>query len=170
VSGYGYIYQKRISLVAGKPQMEISHHLRNTGTRPLHTTVYDHNFLVLDKRVTDDGYSVTVPFTITSTHPPEEGLAEIRKNQIQFLKTFTGEDRVYTTIDGFGGTPADYHIHIVNSHAKAGLTITADRPLAKMALWSIRSNVSVEPFVEIAAAPGEQTGWKYTYAYETHGR
>jgi hypothetical protein len=170
VSGYGYVYKKRVSLVPGQPQMQISHHLRNTGTRPLRTTVYDHNFLVLDKRVTDDGYSVTVPFTITSTHPPEAGLAEIRKNQIVFLKSFAGEDRVYATIEGFGNTPADYHIHIENSHANAGVTITGDRPLAKMALWSIRSNVSVEPFVDVAAAPGEQTEWKYTYAYETRAR
>jgi hypothetical protein len=166
-SGYGYVYHKRISLAAGKPVMEIEHTLRNTGTKPIHTNVYDHNFLVLDKRTTDAGYSVTLPFTISSSHPPEEGLAEIRKNQIVFLKTFTGEDRVYTTIEGFGKSADDYHVRIENSQAKAGVTIRGDRPLAKMALWSIRSNVSVEPFVEVTADPGGQTSWKYIYEYTT---
>src|SRR6202167_4872937 len=72
-SGYGYVYRKKISLAAGKPEMSIEHSLRNAGTRPIHTSVYDHNFLVLDKQATGPGFTVTLPFTITSDHPPEKG-------------------------------------------------------------------------------------------------
>ena len=32
--GYGYIYQKTVRLVAGKPQMVIEHRLKNTGKNP----------------------------------------------------------------------------------------------------------------------------------------
>jgi hypothetical protein len=166
-SGFGYVYQKTIRLIPGKPEMEIDHSFRNTGKRPIHTTVYDHNFLVLDKRTTDDGYTITLPFQISSDHPPDKDLAEIRKNQIVFLKTFAGEDRVYTTIGGFSDSAADYRIRIENSHAKAGMTISGDRPLARMALWSIRSVVSLEPFVSVSVEPQDSTTWKYTYHYDT---
>jgi hypothetical protein len=169
-SGYGYEYHKRISLVAHKPQMEIEHSFHNTGKQAIHTMVYDHNFLVLDQRPTDAGYSVTLPFAIASTHPPTNGLAEIRKNQIVYLKTLEGQDTVYMPIQGFGASVDDYKIRIENSHAKAGMTITADRPLAKMALWSIRSVLSLEPFVDVSTEPGSSTSWKYTYVYDTLSR
>jgi hypothetical protein len=166
-SGYGYIYHKKISLSAGKPEMWIEHNFSNTGTRAIHTTVYDHNFLVLDKRPTDAGYTITLPFTISSNHPPEKELAEIRKNQIVYLETLEGEQHVSTPIEGFGESSDDYKIRIENTNAKAGMTITGDRPLAKMALWSIRSVLSVEPFVDVSVEPGGHGSWNYTYEYYT---
>src|ERR1700677_1473321 len=35
-SGYGYIYHKKISVAAGKPQMLIEHNFKNVGTRAIH--------------------------------------------------------------------------------------------------------------------------------------
>jgi hypothetical protein len=166
-SGYGYVYRKKISLAAGKPEMSIEHSLRNAGSRPIHTSVYDHNFLVLDKQATGPGFTVTLPFDVTSDHPPEKGLAEFRKNQLVYLKTLAGEDRVYTSIEGFGKSSDDYRIRIENADVKAGMTITGDRPLAKMALWSIRSVLSVEPFVDISLEHGAESTWKYGYEYYT---
>jgi hypothetical protein len=147
--------------------MVIEHSFKNVGTRAIHTSVYDHNFLVLDKQPTDAGFSITLPFTIASNPPIEKELAEIRKNQIVYLKTLQGQDRVYTSIEGFGNTPEDYKVRIENSTVKAGMLITADRPLAKMALWSIRSVIAVEPFIDISAEPGSQLIWQYHYDYYT---
>ena len=138
-SGYGYIYRKKVSLVAGKPEMLIEHSLKNVGTRAIHTSVYDHNFLVLDKQPTGTGFTITVPFAIHSDEPPKKEFAEIRKNQIVYLKTLTGQDVVATPIEGFGHSSDDYKVRIENANVKAGMTISGDRPLAKMALWSIRS-------------------------------
>lgn len=166
-SGYGYIYHKKISLVAGKPEMVIEHSLRNTGTHALHTNVYDHNFLVLDNKATDAGYTITFPFTITNEQPADKEFAEFRKNQVVFLKTLAGQDRVYTPIEGFNNSPEDYRIRIENTHIKAGMTITGDRPLAKVSLWSIRSVMAIEPFIDISLEPGSQTTWKYSYEYST---
>ncbi len=100
--------------------MSIEHSLKNVGTRPIHTSVYDHNFLVLDKQPTGPGFTVTLPFTITSDHPPEQGLAEFRKNQLVYLKTLAGQDRVYTSIEGFGKSSDDYKIRIENADVKLG--------------------------------------------------
>src|SRR4051812_35285456 len=47
-SGYGYHYVKTIRLTEGRPEMVMDHTLKNTGKRPITSTVYNHNFLVLD--------------------------------------------------------------------------------------------------------------------------
>lgn len=166
-SGYGYIYHKKLSLAAGKPVMVIEHSLKNTGKQPIETTVYNHNFLVLDKQPTSDAFSITFPFPLAVTPVPDKELAEVVKNQLLYRKTLTGEDRVYFTVDNFGKSVDDYNIRIENSKQKAGMTITSDRPLAKLSLWSIRSVIAVEPFVAVSVTPGGETSWKYEYTYYT---
>jgi hypothetical protein len=49
----------------------------------------------------------------------------------------------------------------------AGMTISGDRPLAKVAFWSIRSVIAVEPFIDISLEPGSHSAWKYDYEYYT---
>ena len=166
-SGFGYIYHKKLSLVSGKPVMLIEHSLKNTGKQPIETTVYNHNFLVLDKQPTSDAFSITFPFPLTVTPAPDKNLAEVVNNQLLYRKTLTGEDRVYFTVENFGKSVDDYNIRIENSKSKAGMKITADRPLAKLAFWSIRSVIAVEPFVAVSATPGSETTWKYEYQYYT---
>src|SRR5207249_1538137 len=85
-SGYGYTYRKSLRLVNGKPEMVLEHSLRNTGTRAIRTSVYNHNFLVLDGHPPGPGLVITVPFQIQTRQPPKKELAEIRGNQIVYLK------------------------------------------------------------------------------------
>jgi hypothetical protein len=45
------------------------------------------------------------------------------------------------------------------------LKITGDRPLSNVVLWSIRSVLSLEPFLAMTIEPGQEFTWKYTYTY-----
>ena len=45
------------------------------------------------------------------------------------------------------------------------MRIQGDRPLSNASLWSIRSVLAIEPFIDIAADPGKEFNWKYTYTY-----
>ena len=47
------------------------------------------------------------------------------------------------------------------------MTITGDRPLSRVYLWSIRTTISVEPFVAIAIEPGMEFTWQSAYNYYT---
>src|SRR5207245_8561479 len=47
-AGYGYSYSKKISLARGKPEMVLAHTLKNTGTKPIETTVFNHGFFQID--------------------------------------------------------------------------------------------------------------------------
>ena len=85
-SGYAYLYRKTVRLTAGKPEMVLEHSLKNTGTHAIQTSVYNHNFLVLDKQPPGPDFVITVPFPIQTKQPPNKKLAEIRGNQIVYLK------------------------------------------------------------------------------------
>jgi hypothetical protein len=47
----------------------------------------------------------------------------------------------------------------------AGLHITGDRPLARVVLWSIRTVLSLEPYVGMTIEPGQEFTWQYTYTF-----
>jgi hypothetical protein len=163
--GYGYDYHKTVSLTKGKSELVLDHSLRNTGRRAIHTSVYNHNFLYLDRKPPGPDVSIKVPFVIQASPRPDQGLVEVRDNQIRFRKTLTGEDRVYFAIAGFGTDRNDFDIRIENRQAQAGVRITADRPLSRAALWSIRAPLSVEPFIDIKIEPGAEFTWRIEYEF-----
>ncbi|HTZ75284.1 MAG TPA: hypothetical protein VMB47_15280 [Candidatus Aquilonibacter sp.] len=164
-SGYGYIYRKTIQLVAGRPQMLIEHSLKNIGTRTIETSVYDHNFLVLDDQPTGPDFTIRVPFTIKAEKPFNSEFGSIDGNTIKYKKVLTGKERFSVDIGGYSDTPADNDITIENAKEKASVRVTGDRPLASLALFSIRSTIAMEPFVRVSVAQGEEFTWRYSYTY-----
>jgi hypothetical protein len=169
-SGYGYEYRKTVRVSAGRPELVIEHSLRNTGKLPLQTNQYNHNFLVLDGAVTGPEFTITLPFQIQSSRPPEPEDAEIRGNQIVYRKTLAGREQVAFGIQGFGKEPKDYDVKVENTKTGAGFRVTSDRPLASLSLWSIRSVICMEPFVDVSTEPGATTTWKFTYTYFVKGK
>ena len=166
-AGYHFLYRKTVRFIPGKPEMALEHSLKNLGTRAIHTNVYNHNFLTLDHHPPGPGLTVSVPFQIQSSHPPNQKLAEIRANHIVYLDTLNDRDVVATPMGGFTNTVGDHLIRIEDTRAGVGMKIQADRPLLRESLWSIRSVIAVEPFIEINVAPGAEFTWKSTYEYYT---
>jgi hypothetical protein len=164
-TGYGYDYRKTVSLVEGQARMAIAHTLRNTGRRTLETSVYNHNFLYLDRQAPGPGLVLTVPFQIQADPPLNPKIAEVRGNQLLPVKTLTGEESIYTVLSGFGASPKDYDFRVESRDLGVGVRITADRPLAKAALWAIRAPHSIEPFVAMRIEPGEEFTWRLQYDY-----
>jgi len=165
-AGYAYRYRKTIRLLAGKPQMTIEHSFVNAGTLPLRSRVYDHNFLVLDHLDTG-GYTITAPYDLKSARAPDPQFAEIHGKELMYVKTLENQDRLTSGLQGFGVNASDYDFRIENRKAGAGVRIQGDRPLQNASLWSIRSVMSVEPFIDIPADPGKEFTWSYTYTYYT---
>jgi len=169
-SGYGYVYRKTVRLTKGRPELVIAHSLQNTGRLPLDTSQYNHNFLVLDRATTGPDFSISFPFQIQADSAPDPAVAEIRGNQIRYLKNLTGQDRVTFGILGFSQDAKDYDIRVENHKSGAGVRVVSDRPLASAALWSIRSVISMEPFVDVSTPVGQTSTWTYTYTYYTNAK
>ncbi|MEP7251691.1 MAG: hypothetical protein ABI683_04900 [Ginsengibacter sp.] len=162
---YSYKYQKSVELLRGKAAMTITHTLKNTGAKTIETNVYDHNFFMLDKQTTGPGITITFPFDIE----PEGGkpeLAEVRGNQIVFIKELAKNEHVfYDALNGFSNDAKDYDIKVENKNTGAGVRITCDKPLAKMVFWCASTTVCPEPFIHIKAASGESFSWKISYEF-----
>jgi len=164
-SGYGYEYRKTLRLVKGKTEMELTHSLKNIGKNPIETQVYNHNFLLIDGKGPQAGTTLVLPFAVTAGRQPNPELAAIEGNKIVYKKTLTGKDVVFFPITGFGDTASDHEIRVENSALKAGMSIRGDKPLTSVNLWSIRSNVSIEPFIAVSVAPGKEFQWTSSYRY-----
>jgi hypothetical protein len=168
-SDYGYVYTKTIRLVGDSSQMVIEHHLKNTGKLPLETKLYDHNFFTVDGLGVGTADSVTVPYDIQPTRPPDAKFARIDGKTATYIADLKGEDRVAYGLQGFSNDPKDYNFTVVNRAAPVQVQIVGDRPLINASLWSIRSILAVEPFIDIQADPGKEFSWTYTYTYSIPG-
>jgi hypothetical protein len=157
-------YVKTLRLMPGKPEMRIEHVLTNAGATPISTTVYDHNFLTLSPGNQD--IAVTFPFPITPDPAPDPGMVHIDGNRFAYVRPLKDKDTVSFHIAGFGGTSRDYDIKVENAKTGAGVRITADQPLTRLNIWSIRSVMAVEPYIDIALPPGATKRWVYTYTYK----
>ena len=166
-SGYAYLYRKTVRLIEGKPELVLEHSLKNTGRRTIQSSVYNHNFLVLDKQPPGPDFSISVPFPIKSPRPPDKRLAEIRGNRFVYLKVLENQEVVQTPLLGFSDKVSDYEIRIENHKVGAGMRITGDHPLSNGNLWSIRSVLAVEPFISMTIDPGQEFTWKTSYEYYT---
>src|SRR5262245_47634989 len=165
-TGYGYGYKKTIRLVEDKPEMVIEHSLKNTGKLPIKSLLYNHNFTLFDNLPTAD-ISVSVPYEIKSTRPPDAAAATITGNRFAYAKPVVNQERVAGGLQGFGSNESDFDFKIENHKAGTGIRIQGNRPLQNASVWSIRSVVAVEPFIEIAADPGKDFTWQYTYSFYT---
>jgi hypothetical protein len=166
-TGYGYSYVKTIRLVPGKPQMVIEHVLRNTGSKPIETAVYCHNFLTLGTG--NENVAITAPFDIKAEKPFAPDAAAVSGKTLKYLRPVKEGEAVTSPISGFGSNVSDYDFKIANTSTGFGQRIRADQPLSRINFWSIRTNVSWEPYIAISLKPGETKRWTYTYDYFASG-
>lgn len=166
-SGFAYIYRKVVHLEENKPGMVIEHYLKNTGRRAIHSSVYNHNFVVLDKQAPGPDFTFRVPFQIQAIEPPKEELIEINGNEIVYKRPLTGRDQAVVLIKGFSDRIKDTEIIIENKKVGAGLKISGDRPLIRDILWSIRTVLAIEPYISIDIQPGAEFTWKNMFEYYT---
>lgn len=95
-------------------------------------------------------------------------LAEIQGNQISFLRTIgNGEEVEFPDLTGFGSTSDDYEIRIENRITGAGVKITCDQPLLKLAFWACPTTLCPEPYINIKVEPGKEITWSIKYEFYT---
>ena len=166
-SGFGYHYTKNVRLNPGRPELVIAHRLVNRGAKPIVGTVYNHNFLVLDGQTPGPDFVITAPFELKTEKPLDPAVATISGREFRYATPVPASGRVAAQFQGFGPTAADYRFSIENRKAGAGVEMIGDRPLNRLALWSIRTVLALEPFLAFDIAPGAEYTWEYTYRYYT---
>ena len=164
-SGYSYRYTKLIRLHGNKPEMTIEHKLKNTGTKPIPTQQYNHNFFVMDNAPTGPDTVVRFPFAVKPKAALAAGFGEIRDGQLAYLKELPKGQSVFSELEGFGDTAKDFDIRVENRKAAAGVRIQGDQPISKIVFWSIATTVCPEPYIDVSVAPGREKKWTYRYTF-----
>lgn len=159
--GWGYIYTKSITLEADAPRLVISRKLRNTGTRPLSSEHYSHNFFILDEKPIGTGYCIRFPFLPKGKDI--EGKALFKGNELRFVSDHL-KGSYYSPIEGFAGAK---HSPIVLSNTTTGtsIRISSSRQPARVVVWAVQTAVCPETFVPIEVKPGETFAWATTLEF-----
>ena len=163
--GYAYVYRKTVRLVKGKPEMVLEHRLRNTGKRAIETSVYDHNFFVIDNEVVGPDMVVEFPFdpkAVVDLKP-----ASLEGRSLVYSRELEKGQSVQSLITGFSDAPKDYDFRIENRKSGAGVRIRGDRPIEKINFWSIRTVACPEPYIHMNIEPGRESTWRMTYDFYT---
>lgn len=165
---YSYRYHKTIRLTKGKPELVLTHTLKNTGKKTIETTVYDHNFLVIDNQLTGPGYVVNLPINVKGTGRGFGEIAQIQDNKLIFLRELNQGESVYCSgLQGLNNNTPDYNLSVENRKTGAGVRIRCDQPMLKLVFWASLKTVCPEPYIQIRVEPGKAFNWKISYEYYT---
>jgi hypothetical protein len=164
VNGYGYVYRKKVTLRDIPPGLVLEHSLKNTGQKVIETSAYEHNFFMLDSEPTGPDTVVSFPFAVRASQGLA-GLAETRGNEVVFLRELARGQTVLTDLVGYGGGAMDYDIRVENRKTRAGVRQTCDRPISKLMLWSIRTTVCPEAYIDLRVEPQRESSWRISYEF-----
>lgn len=167
-NGYAYVYRKTVRLAKNAPVMILQHSLRNTGRKTIQSTVYEHNFYMIDDKPAGPDYVVKFPWDVRAVAIPGlRGMAETRGQEFVYLRELPKGASVQSLLEGFGPSFSDYDIRVENRAAGAGVRQTADRPIARLNFWSIRSTVCPEAYIDMTIEPGREFTWNISYQFYT---
>jgi len=166
VAGYSYIYEKKVRLVKGKPQMVLEHKLKNTGKKAIRTDTYNHNFFTLDNQTTGPNSLIKFAFPVIVAR--ENPLAIVSGQQIGFTQELLPRQTVFwEELQGHSKSVKDYDFRIENSYTGAGVRITGNRPISKIVFWSSPTTQCPEPYIDVNVEPGKTFSWTITYDFYT---
>jgi hypothetical protein len=156
--GFGYEYTKTLTLPPERPQLVITHTLRNTGQKPIVGSVYDHNFAIFNPGQAD--MKVTLPFA--PPQPPATSHLKAEGNAITWPAPLQeGQSGAMT----MSTAPQPYDFTVTDTRTGASFRAQCDQPASQYKLWSIKTVMAVEPYVAINVPPGGEQRWTYTYTY-----
>ena len=165
-NGYGYRYTKTVRLTKDKPELVLEHRLKNTGKVRIETSVYDHNFFIIDGQPTGPAITVRFPFAVKAEGKGFGSVIYARDSSLVYGRELEKKEQVYSAgLQGFGATADAYDIRIENLKTGAGLRATSDQPLEKLVFWACSTTSCPEPYVRLRVMPGQEATWKIRYAF-----
>jgi len=160
--GYAARLEKTLSVSAN--HLTIHYTLENTGSRPIQTNEYVHNFVGINKQNIGTEYRLVFPepVELESGFTLNSGILSIQNNGL--------------TLRSVPETP--FYVRLVNIsaidlpqwtlvHSPSGVSMSESVNFlpSRIAIWGTTHVVSVEVFHDIHLAPGESTRWQRQYHF-----
>ena len=160
--GYAYLYQKTLRLKGNRLILE--HRLQNTGRKTISTSVYEHNFFMLDGQAS--GPDTVLRFRFDPRAKADlHGLAQTEGKDLRYRHELERGQTVFSELSGYGGSASDNDIRVENTETGAAVRQTGDRALSKLVLWSIRTTVCPEAYIDLQVEPGKEVSWRIGYEF-----
>lgn len=160
--GYGYRYEKTVTLERDGALI-IRHMLRNTGSKPIETQVYSHNFMRLGDHAVDQDILVRSPLLRGQT-PKDPTLAGVEGDQLHFAHALQkGESVAFPAPTSLA--VSDRPVFELRHADGMAIAAYSDMPIARALFWNIRKANAVEPYVALKIAPGSQQDWSWRYSF-----
>jgi hypothetical protein len=164
--GYAYLYEKTLSLDKKANGLQLTHSLKNIGTKPLHTTVYDHDFFMLDNNPTGPGMQVHFPFVPVPAQPLPESV-QIDGTTLKWVAQMDPHHTPSGEMTGFSDKASDFDFTFEDTEHGLGVEETSDSPMVKFFFWSTPKTVCPEGFIGIDVLPGQTQKWGNHYRFFT---
>jgi hypothetical protein len=162
-SGYGYSYTKTVRLLPGKATMVIEDRLKNTGKKPIDTTVYNHHFMTLSPG--EDGVELQAPFALAHSRPMPDDVVKFDGARMTYIRGLTGQEQVASDLTGFTNAVSDNDFRVTSTKTGYGVRLRADMPVTRLLWWSVPSTMGIEPYMDVKLKPGEEKRWSHTLDY-----
>jgi hypothetical protein len=165
-AGYAYVYRKTVRLAKDKPVLSLEHSLKNTGQKTIETSVYDHDFYMLDGKATSPDFTVKFPFEVHWSGVASP-LTETEGKELHFLQEYSPGQQAQANLMGYGMSAADYDMRLENKKTGSGVRQTSDHPIARINFWSIRTTICPEAYIDLKVEPGQEATWRINYEFYT---
>jgi hypothetical protein len=170
-TGLACIYEKTLRLVPGQPTLLLEHRLVNTGTQPIRTNHYNHNFFRIGDCAPGAEMVLHLPFAVKfptqapdllSVHLPNglEGPTEL-----SLKRPLKIGESILTELNGFEPHRSPYSMRLDHRATGASVRIESDRSLERLLFWATSKTFCPEPYIAISLTPGSQTSWTLRYTF-----
>jgi len=160
--GFAYVLTKEIELLPDG--FVINYRLENTGTKPIITNEYNHNFLAFNNEKMSQDYRLIFPYALDENKCDErvnkENAVIFAENEISLNQT---PERDFFFSNLSGGEKVAAHWQLINTKQKLGISETASFKTNKINLWGWGHVVCPELFFAINLPPGQMVAWSRTY-------
>ncbi|NLI57254.1 MAG: hypothetical protein GX387_01830 [Clostridium sp.] len=160
-NGYAVKMTKKLSLKDNT--LTIDYHLENTGTKPIITEEYCHNFISINENPIDTGYILRFPYNIDIKEVPE--VLTFKNNEITLIKN--PKKDFHCVIEGFNSVDNHYW-ELVFEPLKAGVREYSHFSVKSVALWGTTHVISPEVFIDVNIQPGKTQKWTRKYEFFTY--
>lgn len=163
--GWAYRYTKTVELGPGVGLIRIKRRLTNTGSRPITTEHYGHNFTIINERPIGPGYRLRFPFLARPGSAwKDPGFTTFEGHDLVFTATPKGRQQLWGLIDGHDVVQG-CGVTIEQTDSGASLTVTQPHEAERFVVYAREPAVSVEMFTKLVVPPGESKQWETEYRF-----
>lgn len=163
--GFGYQYRKVVRLDPTRTLLVIEHTLKNTGSEPIHTNHYAHNFFRLDGQFIGPAYRVAFGapvVVIEGLQPPS--LGRLVGSALEVLGPIPAKSSIFGNLKPTDARPT-FSFELENTQVGSKVRVSGDFAPEKFTVWSVREVVAPEVFIALHLDSGAEKSWATEYEF-----